>query len=248
MFYHPWPVIRLRTIDSTNNYANSLLINNEIVGETVVRADFQTAGRGQSGTTWYSEPYNNLTFSLVLFTGYLNAKNQFSLLQTISLALKEFLIANGIQAFIKWPNDIISNERKICGILIENSVTNDFLTHSVIGIGLNVNQEKFNSFRPGAISMRKITGTLYDIDDVFHSLLFHISRKLELLKNVKFRKIKRDYLEGLFRFKEQVDFIAGDKKFSGKIIDVESTGRLVILSDTGRKRKFLFKEVGFKNY
>lgn len=165
MHYH-WPIINLKRVDSTNDYAHMLINNNELMDETVIYANFQKHGRGQENNTWESEAWKNLTFTLVLFSKYLKAEQQFYLAHAVSLAIVDFLQSHKIDANIKWPNDILAGNKKIAGILIENSVLNDNLLYSLVGIGLNVNQQYFGSTLLNVQSMKNLTLNEYDLNEL----------------------------------------------------------------------------------
>lgn len=135
-------IIWLASTDSTNEEAKRRI--SDIDNLSVVSALEQTSGRGQRGNQWYSAPGQNLLFSIVLKSPSLVAKNHFALNEMAALSVTDFLSAYGIKAEIKWPNDIYVGEKKICGILIENSFLGNAISSSIIGIGLNINQRNFN--------------------------------------------------------------------------------------------------------
>ena len=136
-------LIRLREVNSTNAYIQSLSRDERLPEGSVVWADFQTAGRGQIGNVWESENGKNLTFSIVFYPSFLLAKHQFLISQIASLSVKETLdeFISGIT--VKWPNDVYWNDKKICGMLIENDLAGQYIYSSVIGIGININQAVF---------------------------------------------------------------------------------------------------------
>jgi BirA family biotin operon repressor/biotin-[acetyl-CoA-carboxylase] ligase len=241
----PWPILSLNSVSSTNNYASKLLAENKIVEETVIIAHKQEHGRGQQDNIWQSEPGMNLTFSLVLFTNFIEVKNQFFLSQAISLAILDLLRLNNITAKIKWPNDIYVNENKIGGILIENSIMDQTLMHSVIGIGLNVNQEFFEENISNAVSMKTLLFKDFILQEVLDGLLHCIKNWIDYLKTDNYNDLKKEYLGNLYIFGAMKKFSSNAGDFYGTIIDVEETGELVILADDGRKLKFMFKEIQF---
>jgi BirA family biotin operon repressor/biotin-[acetyl-CoA-carboxylase] ligase len=241
----PWPVINLKQVDSTNNYARMLIENNELADETVINALFQQKGRGQQHNSWESEPGKNLTFTLVLFTKYLKAEKQFFLSQAVSLAITNFLKSQEIKAQIKWPNDTYAGDSKIAGILIENSVLNESLIYSLTGIGLNVNQQLFGPKLTNVQSMKNLTSRDYDLNELLNQLLLCLDKQIERLKRNEFLQLKNDYLPQLYKFEKRDQFSANGTTFFGKIIDVDESGQLVILNDKGKKLEFMFKEVQF---
>jgi BirA family biotin operon repressor/biotin-[acetyl-CoA-carboxylase] ligase len=241
----PWPIINLNSVSSTNNYASQLLSENKIVEETVIMAYKQEHGRGQQDNIWESEPGKNLTFSLVLFTNFINARKQFTLSHCVSLAIVDYLRINDLKAKIKWPNDIFVDDNKIAGILIENSILDKTLQHSIVGIGLNVNQEKFSDRATNAVSMKKLLSKDFVLQEVLKSLLDCIKNWIDFLKTNNYQDLKKEYLDNLYGFGEMKKFISKKVEFQGTIIEVEETGELVILADNGRIQKFMFKEIQF---
>lgn len=139
MFKVTW----LDSVDSTNSEALRRL--GALPSGTVLAAREQTAGRGQRGNTWFSEPGKNLTFSVVMKfpAGFLAAANAFALNCLCSVSVVDFLACYGVNAAVKWPNDIYVSGRKICGMLLENGLSEGFVSHSVMGIGINVLQTEF---------------------------------------------------------------------------------------------------------
>ena len=144
-------IIWLESVDSTNEEAKRHI--SDIDNLSVLSALEQTAGRGQRGNTWTSTPGENLMFSIVLKDPKISARDQFVLNEIASLAVVDFLSMHGISARIKWPNDIYVGSKKICGILIENSLHGSAISSSIIGIGLNINQRNFNVNLPNPTSM-----------------------------------------------------------------------------------------------
>ena len=144
-------IIWLQSVDSTNEEAKRHI--SDIDNLSVLSAWEQTAGRGQRGNTWTSNAGENLMFSIVLKSPALMAEEHFALNEIAALSVSEFLSTYGIKAQIKWPNDIYVDEKKICGILIENSFRGKSISSSIIGIGLNINQRNFNVNLPNPTSM-----------------------------------------------------------------------------------------------
>jgi BirA family transcriptional regulator, biotin operon repressor / biotin---[acetyl-CoA-carboxylase] ligase len=242
---HSWPIVHLNSIGSTNAYALGLLNTNELDHETVINTRAQLQGRGQAGNSWESEPCMNLTFTLVLKPTYIQATEQFLIAQVISLAISEFLKLKKITSWIKWPNDILVGNKKIAGILIENSVMGSVIQHSLIGIGLNVNQENFSSGVPNAISMKNITAIDYNLDFILHELLNCLHLRIEDLKNSTKEKLRNDYLNNLYLYNKWGNFSDGKNVFKGIIKDVLPTGELIIADTHGKYLSFLHKEVIF---
>ena len=133
-------------------------------------AERQTAGRGQRGHTWSSEEGRNLMFSLVWEPRFLPVSEQFLLSEAVALALTDLFGGYGIDARIKWTNDIYAGDRKLVGILIEHNLTGDRLSRTIVGIGVNVNQTRFDPSLPNPSSMCLETGCEYDRQEVLHRL------------------------------------------------------------------------------
>ncbi len=228
---------------STNSLLSEFNSQAELPEGATLIASSQTAGRGQRGNRWESEPGKNLTFSVLLKPRFLEAKDQFQLNMAVSLA-----VANALQPGLpksirlKWPNDILVEGRKIGGILMENQLSGPFLASTIIGIGINVNQVDF-SF-PSASSLAIITGHAWDLNDTFQRLLEAIEQEYLELRSHKGHEIKEQYLALLYQLSEPFQYKSGDEYFTGTISGVGADGRLCVWVD-GKERRFSFKEIEF---
>lgn len=238
-------IIKLTEVDSTNYFALNLAMNPEIEEFTVVWADEQTSGRGQGNNFWESEAGKNLTFSIILKPCFLKIEQQFFLSKSISLAIANFLQPITGHISVKWPNDIYWKDKKICGILIENIVERNIIRNSIVGIGLNVNQEKFISNAPNPVSLKNIMKQDYDLEFCLKGMLLQIERFYQLLIEGRFDEINQQYLSCLYRFDEFATFKTGKKIFQAKIIRVEDSGELVLELTSGETQNFFFKEIEF---
>ena len=210
---------------STNSQALELCQQSHVPEGTLVITDRQTAGRGQRGNTWESHPGMNLTFSVILKPTFLAIKDQFLLSMITSLAIRDYLAAMcSDPVFIKWPNDILVKQFKICGTLIENQLMGEQFSYAVIGIGLNVNQQLFNI--PMATSLSLIVGKDFDLQDVLDGLLSHLESRYLQLRQGRAQHLREDYLKHLYRFNEHYTFQSGDDQFEGKILGIDEQGRL----------------------
>jgi BirA family biotin operon repressor/biotin-[acetyl-CoA-carboxylase] ligase len=228
---------------STNSLLNDLNNQSALAEGTVVITNNQTAGRGQRGNKWEAEPGRNLTFSALLRPHFMNAKDQFRLNMAVSVAIADaFSKIFETRVKLKWPNDIFLNGKKMGGILIENQLQGPYISSSVIGIGLNINQKAFH--HAGAVSLSMVSGREYDLGDVFRLVIEHIEAEYLDLKNGKTAILKQRYLSSLFRFREQQEFAVSGQNFKGVIHDVDEDGKLCVESG-GTTRKFAFKEVSF---
>ncbi len=239
------PLIHLKTTPSTNNYAWEILQNTGTEPGTVILADFQTNGKGQGENQWDSEENANLLFSIILKPTFLAASHQFYLSMSISNGIATFLQQFSDSIKIKWPNDLYAANKKICGILIENTIMGNFLYNSVVGIGLNVNQQRFPTELSGATSLYLLTGKEYDLNDLLRQLLNSISEQLETLVRHNHSKIRIDYLNHLYLHHEWHTYEDATGSYKGRIIDIEETGEIMIRSERGEIKKYGFREVRF---
>ena len=238
--------IEVEKTDSTNSYTGRLHEENPLFEGTVVIAKHQEQGRGQRGTTWESEPNKNLTLSLFLQPGFLPADEQFVLSKTISLGVMEWVASVGVSNVkIKWPNDIYVGDKKIAGILIENSVSGTKFQHSIIGVGINVNQEKFSSHLSNPTSLKIITGNECNLDTCLSQLCFFIEKRYLQLKSHRVGEIDKDYMNALYRFGEWGHCTYKHESLTTKIIGVTKNGKLILQKQDGEKVICDLKEVGF---
>ncbi len=238
-------IIHIRETNSTNNYLKELLQTQNVDEGTVVWADFQSAGKGQRGNGWESEAGKNILFSIVLFPGFIKAGEQFILSQIVSLA-----VANCLQEYtegisIKWPNDIYWNDKKICGILLENTILEDNIGYSVAGIGININQENFRSDAPNPVSLKQITNRDYNLEEILKTLVDNINVYYQQIKIGKTDSLIKQYKESLFRKDGYHLYNDGISNFLARIQDVDSSGILILKTKEGEERHFAFKEVKY---
>lgn len=238
-------IIHISETNSTNNYLKELLQTQNVDEGTVVWADFQSAGKGQRGNGWESEAGKNILFSIVLFPGFIKAGEQFILSQIVSLA-----VANCLQEYtegisIKWPNDIYWNEKKICGILLENTILEDNIGHSVAGIGININQENFRSEAPNPVSLKQITNRDYNLEEILKTVVDNINAYYQQIKIGKTDFLIKQYKESLFRKDGYHLYNDGISDFLARIQDVDSSGLLILKTKEGEERHFAFKEVKY---
>ena len=237
-------IIVLDEVDSTNNYAKQLLPN-KVENGTVVLAQFQNAGKGQQGNYWESEAGKNLLCSIVLYPHYLPAEKQFYISKIISIALVELLKTASEDVKIKWPNDIYVFDKKIAGILIENSVKGNTFDSSIAGIGLNLNQVKFKTETPNPVSLKQLAGKSYNIQKVLNDFLEILSVWLEELELGKHAYIDKVYVSHLFRNREWAIFKKENREFEARIVGIGEYGQLQLEDKTGIITEFMFKEVEF---
>ena len=237
---------RIHATDSTNNYAATQLLTKRPSEGTVFVASSQIDGRGQSSNKWESEPYKNLTFSILLYPRFLEIIKQFEISKAISLGVTDYLKELADQVSIKWPNDIYIGNRKIAGILIENSVSGNKISSCIVGIGLNINQLVFIGNAPNPVSLTQITGHVYDLDEALSNLCRKIDARYQQLLNGKFGQIDEDYIDVLFRRDIWSPYADETGDFEGRILGVDQIGQLRMETRSGKVRKYQFKEVTFK--
>jgi len=240
-------IIKLNAIDSTNSFLKELSINTDIENFTVVVANNQKSGRGQMNTSWFTEPDKNLTFSVFIKFKHLEISDQKFLNYAISISAFDTLQHYNLpEIATKWPNDILSERDKVIGILIENALQRSNIISSIIGIGLNVNQDNFPSNIPNPSSIRLKTGVINDLDKVLQVFLNFLKTNIELVNQEKFEHLENKYLSVLFK-KDIPSMFKTDKDvfFMGKIIGVANDGKLQIELTNETIQEFGLKEVSF---
>jgi len=234
-----WNITHIDETDSTNRWLQSHPHDSHGV---VVWTDYQTAGRGCGTNTWESERGQNLLFSMLIHPENLPANRQFSISMAVSLAICKVvgIILPSLNPTIKWPNDIYVGDRKICGILIENTLQGSCIKDSIIGVGLNVNQLCFVSDAPNPVSLANLTGRLFDREALLHQLLDTFDAELAALEGVR-----RRYLQQLYRRTDFHCYRDAHGEFLAKIVTVEDDGHLTLETIDGDTRRYAFKEVQF---
>jgi BirA family biotin operon repressor/biotin-[acetyl-CoA-carboxylase] ligase len=242
-------LVTIKQVDSTNSFLKNLLSNSKPVPEgTVIMAEEQYAGRGQQQNTWHSEPGKNLTFSLLLKPHFLSVGDQFDLNRAVSLGVYDALQPIlGDQLKIKWPNDIYYGDRKLGGMLIENTIQGLQLKDSVIGIGLNINQENFPSGASNATSVKQILQKDYDLTLLLSEICKYIEVYYLKLKAGQIDFVRNAYLSRLYWLNEVKNFESNDGVFNGTVKNVLPNGLLVIEDTNGRQLEFNLKELKFLN-
>ncbi len=233
--------IYLDEVDSTNRY---LLEYQPAEGEdaTICVADFQTAGRGCGSNSWESERGKNLLFSLLIHPTDIEAREQFHISMAISLAICDAMQSYGMKdVSVKWPNDIYWKDKKLCGILIENRLSGTFIRDSIIGIGLNVNQDVFLSDAPNPVSMRQILGREFNRDEVLRRILakLNVCRCMVDFTYMRYNAMLYRRGKGFFPFRDA----SGD--FMAEILETDRSGLLMLRKQGGEVQSYAFKEVQF---
>ena len=245
--YH---IIWHRTIDSTNSEAARHI--SDIDNLSVIAAVEQTAGRGQRGNRWTADAGENLTFSVVIRPGsdgipQVAASVQFVISEIAALAVSGYLETKGIGSKIKWPNDIYCSDRKICGILIENCISDGLLKWSIVGTGINLAQTVFPSDVPNPTSVKLETGMEFLPESELPIYLEKLDALLDILALPDGEAIiRRMYLERMYRRGERHLYSsAKDGLFYAEITGIAADGCLEVKTDDGRTGEFAFKEIKY---
>lgn len=238
------------TLDSTNAYMRT---NGPWQHGDAVVCRRQTAGRGQRGNSWESEEGKNITASFYAVPPHLAAADQFLLSCAAALAVVDTVsdcVGQSDRVCVKWPNDVYIGDRKVAGLLIENSITGRDIHHSVIGIGLNVNQMQFRSDAPNPVSVAQVTGREHDLDGLLEALAGRLAYRTLHLEGVL-----EEYSRHLWRREGYHPYVLGDGRtpltvgrpddtlFMARTEGVASDGRITLRLTDGRCRSFTFKEI-----
>ncbi|WP_314056857.1 biotin--[acetyl-CoA-carboxylase] ligase [Capnocytophaga gingivalis] len=237
-------IIKLNATNSTNTYLKNLLKEKQVKDLSCIWALSQTQGRGQQGAKWISEPGKNLTFSVLKKFENLPSEYHFLLNMEVSLAifraLKKLYIPD---LAVKWANDILSSKKKICGILIENTLHKEQISSSIIGIGLNVNQVFFNDL-PNVSSLQKIMGHPFDLEEVLLLICQELEVSLKSLSPTRFETVLDEYHTHLFRKDKPSTFeYPNGERFMGYIRGVSHNGQLQVEQEDALMSSFSLKEI-----
>ena len=217
----------------------------------LVTAEEQTAGRGQRGTTWESQRGANLTFTVGWRDVGVLPRNQFLISEVCALAVactvEELLrdAGNGEAVSVKWPNDVYVGERKICGMLIEHSLTGGRIDSSMAGIGININQTRFTGDTPNPVSLKQLTGLTYPRERVMERFVGHFMRGIEALQAKQYERVEQDFAARLFRRTGWHNFRDAEGMFSGELVAIARNGILTLRKADGTTHDYAFKEVNF---
>lgn len=235
-------IIRLDSIDSTNNYAAKLLNQTKIPFGAVIMSQFQTEGRGQRGAKWNGEKGENLTFSIIVDGKQIKEYPTFLLSKCVAISVKEMLSQNTREnVMLKWPNDIYVNTKKIAGILIENQWKGGCLNSSVVGVGINVNQINFED-ELNAISLKSISGQDYDLEGLLFQFCKHLNTNYSFLLDGQFEKINEHYQSSLYFLNKKSQFLIEGKKEDVIIRGVNQHGLIELEKLNGEVGYYCFNE------
>lgn len=234
------------TLPSTNEYAMNLLSKSKPSEGTVISTRHQSAGRGQYGSDWHSESGKAITLSVIFHPLFLNIREQFDLNMAIALGVYDCLRENCriVDLSVKWPNDIYIGNRKLGGILIQNTISKGKITASVVGIGLNLNQHRFPNNLPNPTSILLESGVEYDRDELINQLCSYLESYYLLLKAGKIDQLRERYYKALCNFQMPAQYERADgSRFMGIITGIEREGRLCVENEDGVVEVFGFKEI-----
>ena len=248
-------LIHIPETNSTNRFVQKMIETEQLASGSIVLADFQTAGRGIGGSSWESETGKNLTFSVIYYPdeaplraatlGLSSSLHPFVIAEMASLSVKYTLDKYIPDVTVKWPNDIYCGDKKIAGILIENTFFQEAITQSIIGIGLNVNQTLFLSDAPNPVSMVQVADTEFDRMHIMNDFRQVFREQSERLNNRHFAAIHADYLQVLYRKTGLHPYRDEQGPFDATIHDIKPTGHLLLKREDGRVSRYAFKEVSF---
>jgi BirA family transcriptional regulator, biotin operon repressor / biotin---[acetyl-CoA-carboxylase] ligase len=229
------------TLDSTNLEAQRLLAEGAAPNGLTLLALQQTHGKGQMGRAWIAEAGNHLSMTIIYRPAKMDPAELTTLGMKISLGIVEGLlfINPDLKPLIKWPNDIYIHDKKLCGILIENALAGNRVQHSIIGIGMNVNEETFPSYIPNAISLHLLTGEKYNVQEIALTIRHHVMAMFES----SFPSWKVRYDQFIFGKDKHYTFLSGDQTFNASVIGISDEGHLRLLTDGGHLKLFASHEV-----
>ncbi len=248
-------ITHFKTLDSTNQHLQNLLNEGVDIIDNIIVTDYQTSGKGQGKNVWESEDGKNLLFSIALDMSFLKAENQFLLTQMVSVTmidvLKKYLPEESL--FIKWPNDIYFNDKKIAGILIKNEIKGMMMGTSIIGIGLNVNQTSFDENLPNPISMKMITGNDFNLETILNDICLEL-RAISQQSMVNGQQsmvnsqqsIVNGYIKHLYRYQQWASYEHEGIVKEMMIVGYDQFGRLLLKEKNNRVVVCDLKEISFK--
>lgn len=239
--------IMLPKTDSTNREAFRIMEQRCLEEGTLIITPWQTAGRGQAGASWESEPYSNLTFSVILKPHFLEVSRQFLLSKVVALAVKEGIedLVIPHRVFIKWPNDIYIGHRKIGGLLLENRIMGLSIQVCVAGIGININQRVFQSDAPNPVSMGQLTQRYHNTDEILRKICHSLEKRYNQLEQGDSKAIDHDYLQSLYGINQEREYSSHGKTFRAKAVGVNEYGKLILEKPSGECSEYDMKEVSF---
>ncbi|MDR0796333.1 MAG: biotin--[acetyl-CoA-carboxylase] ligase [Tannerella sp.] len=240
------PIFHLPETESTNQSLRLWANTRDLPDLSMLWTDYQTCGRGQTGNAWESEPGMNLLCSILFYPAHLPANQSFAISEIASLSVKYTLDPYVSGLTIKWPNDIYYQHKKICGILIENDLSEGIVSRSVIGLGINLNQKAFNNEAPNAVSLAMITGMIYDREELYNQLHTNFKRLSDELNDTGIDSIHQKYIASLYRRDGFHAYQDLSGCFEARIHDIEPSGHIILQRRNHTLSRYGFKEVTSK--
>ena len=243
-------IIKLDAINSTNEYLKEYIQVNSIINNHIVYTFNQTKGKGQRGKVWISESGKNLAVSICFFPKRIKIKEQFILNMFFSLFIIKTLKSLKIPDLkIKWPNDILSGNKKICGILNETKVKGEFINNIIVGFGINVNQKNFDNL-PNASSLTLVKKINYDLDNLVNLFIQNLKNNIYFVNS--FNSLSKSDIDnlidnyhknlyGINQLKSYVD--SNGSSFNGMIVSVDKSGIINIKKEDGSLNAYNFQEI-----
>ena len=237
-------IVKLDAIDSTNAYLKRTMQIRQLEDYTVALTNEQSSGRGQQGANWVSEPGKNLIFSVFKKCDHFLASHHFYLNLIVSLAIYRTLKSLDVpDLHIKWPNDILSGNSKICGILIETVLAGEMLKSAIIGVGLNLNQTKFPGL-PNASSLKLLVSRSFDSDMVLKQFIADLKYRFRFTRDFELQLFRKEYERNLFMKDKQATLIlTGELEVKGIIRGVSEEGKLIVALGEKELKEFDLKEL-----
>ncbi len=239
--------ISLAKCTSTNDYAMELIRMGQATSGTLISATEQTQGRGLDVNRWESQSGKNLLISILVQPVGIKPSDQFILNQVSSLAICNFLKSKlpSRQVCVKWPNDVYIENKKAAGILINNIICGDKILWSVIGMGININQEKFFEDAPNPVSLKMLTGINYDLNLCLQELEYFFSVWHGYMTNAMHDIIRKEYLKSLYQFGRQAKYLYHDSPIIARITGIGAYGKLLLQTSDGNFLACDLKEIKF---
>lgn len=237
-------LVFLPETDSTNHQMQMLLKSGDVAEGLVIQAGQQIAGRGQMGKRWVSEPNQNILMSFVLYPNFLLPEQQFYISIAMSLGVHDFLSGIIENCYIKWPNDLMVGKKKIAGILIQNTLSGEKISSTVVGIGLNVNQLQFDGNLSHATSLRLEAGILFSLDECVEKLNARLNDRYVQLKSMDWTQMKEEYYARMMGMNQVSYYMVNGQTIKGIVRGVDENGGLKLEVD-GQVHQYNFGEATY---
>lgn len=234
----------LNKTDSTNNFLKNKLRKENLSAFSSVSATYQSSGKGQIGNSWQSKAGKNLLFSYVIYP-YIKPENAFYISKYVAVSISQILENFTPGITIKWPNDILYKNKKLAGILIENNFAKRRIKQSIIGIGINVNQENFPAELPAAVSLFQILNVKKHITELKHQILNRMIKNYSLVEYRNFECLDKLYHEKLYRCGQKTLFETDGNQFTAVPVKVQPDGKLLLRFKNNTTKEFDLKQIKF---